>query len=134
YFQHPRPAWIAYRTTRPGPEPRPTTFALVATDNDRYDRSIAGAVEIRHQSGALVLSRGDLRLLTVPFEAQPAEVYFDKHAWLRAFAMTRGEPVPELPDDARPAKGNVLAGTSPAALEWTKQLAKGVSLNIAGAG
>src|SRR5262245_55152999 len=129
YYQHPRPTWAAYRNTRKGPEPRPATFSLAATDNDRYDRSAAGTIEIRHQAGAIVLSRGDLRLLAVPFDDPPGEVYFDRHAWLRTFAMNRGE---SMPDDAHPPGKNVLAHASPSALDWTKQLSKGVSLNKVG--
>jgi hypothetical protein len=131
YYQHPRPNWAAYRTTRKGTEPRPATFALAATDNDRYDRTLAGAITIRHQEGTLVVSRGDLRLVTVPLEVPPTEVYFDKHAWLRAFTMYRSEPVP---DDTLPSEQSVLAKAAPDALEWTKQLANGVHFNKAGDG
>src|SRR5262245_60943700 len=131
YYQHPRPTWAAYRTTRKVPEPRPATFSLAATDNDRYDRSAGGTIEIRHQAGAIVLSRGDLHLLTVPLDGPPAEVYFDRHAWLRTFALYRGDP---MPDSAHPSGKNVLEQESPVALEWTKQLARGVSLTKVGDG
>jgi outer membrane protein assembly factor BamB len=133
YYQHPRPTWAAYRTTRKGPEARPATFALVATDNDRYDRSVPGAIDIRHQAGTLFVSRGDLRLLTAPLDGPPAEVYFDKHAWLRSFSMYRAEP---FPDDAAdplvspsPHQGKGNLESSPAGAEWTKQLAKGVTFD-----
>src|SRR5262249_47858329 len=129
--QHPRPTWAAYRITRKGPEARPATFSLAATDNDRYERSAAGTIDIRHQTGELVLSRGDLRLLTVPLDCHPAEVYIGQLAWLRSFAMYRGEP---MPDDARPSGKNILAHASAAALEWTKQLANGVDLSKVGDG
>jgi outer membrane protein assembly factor BamB len=132
YYQHPRPTWAAYRTSRKGPEARPSTFALVATDNDRYERSVPGAIEIRHHAGALVVSRGDLRLLTAPLDGPPAEVYVDKHAWLRSFTMYRGEPFPN--DEQADALAASAKDSSPAALEWTKQLAKGVSLNKVGNG
>jgi outer membrane protein assembly factor BamB len=72
-----------------------------------------------------------LRLLTVPLDGPPAEIYFDKHAWLRSFAMYRGEP---MPDEKHPAGKSVLANTSPAALDWTKQLAKNVNWNKIGDG
>ncbi len=130
-YQYPRPMWVAFRTTRKGPEAKPSKFALVATDNDRYDRSLAGVFELRHQDGTLVMNRGDLRLLTVPFEGLPTEVYFEKHAWLRTFTMYRGEPVP---DDAPAAEPNVLAETAPAALDWTTQLGAGVRFEKIGEG
>lgn len=131
YYQHPRPTWAAYRTTRKGQEPQPATFALVATDNDRYDRSLAGIIELRLQSGALVMNRGDIRLLTVPFDGLPTDVYFDKHAWLRTFAMYRGEAAP---DDVLTPERSLFADAAPATHAWTKQLAEGVQLNKVGDG
>lgn len=131
YYQHPRPQWIAYRVTRKGTEPRPATYSLVASDNDRYDRSLPGAIEIRHQAGTLVMSRGDIRLLTAPLEKPPTEVYFDKHAVFRTFSMYRGEPVP---DDALAADRNLLGDTAPAGLNWSRQLADGAQLGKVGEG
>jgi outer membrane protein assembly factor BamB len=131
YYQHPRPTWAAYRVSRKGQEPRPATFALAATDNGRYDRSLAGAIEIRHQAGNLVVNRGDIRLVTVPLEGPPGEVYFERHAWLRSFAMYRSEPVP---DDAVASAPDLFADTAPAKLEWTKQLAEGTRFEAVDAG
>lgn len=131
FYHYPRPMWVAFRTTRKGPEPKPSTFALLANDNDRYDRTLAGALEVRHQSGSLVLNRGDLRLLTCPFEGLPTEVYFEKHAAFRTFTMYRGEKVP---DDAPVEELNVLADNSPGALTWTTQLGKGVRFDKLGDG
>ncbi|MBI3861720.1 MAG: hypothetical protein HY290_07475, partial [Planctomycetia bacterium] len=124
YFMHPRPNWAAYRITRKDSELLPATFALVATDNDVYQRSLAGAIEIRHQHGALVINRGDLRLLTAPLEARPAEVYFDKRAWLRTITMYRADPFPEpkLVSRERELTGVLPAKDStPASLDWPIQ-------------
>lgn len=131
YYQHPRPTWVAYRTTRTGPEPRPATFSLVGTDGERYDRCLAGTIDIRHQAGTIVMSRGDVRLVTAPLDESPTEVYFDRHAVLRNFAMYRGEPVP---DEVLAAERNVLTDSSPAVLDWTTQLAPGAHLGKMGAG
>lgn len=126
YYQYPRPLWAAYQITRRGNEPRPLSYALIATDNDRYDRSGQGTIEFRHQDGTLVLSRGDLRLLTAPLVAPPLEVYFDKRASFRAFTMYRGLPVPDPLDGPAP---NVLTSETPAALEWIARLPSGSEFN-----
>jgi outer membrane protein assembly factor BamB len=125
FYEHPQPVWAAYQTTRLADEPRPRTHVLVGTDNARYERSLAGMVEIRHQDGTVVLSRGDLRLLTAPLAAPPAEVYFDRRAAFRSFTMYRGEPIPDEPELAtRP----LLADPSPARQEWTGPLPDGAAL------
>src|SRR5262249_40425479 len=61
----------------------------------------------------------------------PTEVYFDRHAVFRNFAMYRGEPVP---DAALPVAPNILADSTPAVLDWTTQLAPGAHLGKMGAG
>jgi hypothetical protein len=123
YFQHPRPNWAAYRITRKDTELIPSTYALAATDNDVYSRSLGGLIELRYQDGALVVNRGDLHMLTVPFANPPVEVYFDKKAWFRTFTMYRGEPFPYLdlaiPERLPPEKAAKTA--TPASLDWTVQ-------------
>ena len=121
YYQHPRPTWAAYRTTRKESEPQPATFSLLATDNEAYGRSLGGALEIRHQVGNFVVNRGSMRLLTFPCAALPTEVFFDKRAWFRTFTMYRAEPVPDdlATGQAAAAVPSVLGKTSPAALDWT---------------
>jgi outer membrane protein assembly factor BamB len=125
YYEHPRPVWAAYQTTRRSDEPRPGTHVLVATDNSRYERSLPGLVEIRHQNGSLVLSRGDLRLVTAPLAVPPNEVFFDRRATFRAFTMYRGEPIP---DESQPTAKPLLADQSPARQEWTGPLPDGAVL------
>lgn len=128
YFQHPRPNWAAYLITRKDTELQPATYALAATDNDTYFRSLSGAIEIRHQDGSLVVNRGDLHLLTVPLEAPPSEVYFDKRAWLRTLTMYRADPFPAI---HRAIEEPELPGafpkidSSPASLDWPLQPAAG---------
>ncbi|MBS0260935.1 MAG: PQQ-like beta-propeller repeat protein [Planctomycetes bacterium] len=124
YFQNPRPNWSAYRITRKDTELFPASYALVAADNDVYARSLGGAIEIRHQEGALVMNRGDLHLLTAPLAAPPTEVYFDRRAWLRSLTMYRAEPFPNLDLAARPAAEEAPVQT-PAAWDWPIQPASG---------
>ena len=133
YYQHPRPVWVSYRTTRNESEPQPAAYALVATDNEACGRSLGGALEIRHQAGNLVVNRGNLRLLSAPLAVPPAEVYFDKRGWFRSFTMYRGDPFPDVqvPDDTRQDETpplSVLGKTSPASLDWTIQPAVGSRL------
>lgn len=125
YYESPRPVWAAYRTTRAAGQPRPASWVLIGADNDRYDRSLRGVVEIRHQQGELILSRGDLRLVTVPLSAPPAEVFFDRRAWFRTLGMYRGEP---LPDETVENGRELLPDVAPTELPWTSTLAGGTSL------
>ncbi|MFN0053118.1 MAG: PQQ-binding-like beta-propeller repeat protein [Planctomycetales bacterium] len=125
YFETPRSGWAAYRTTREGDTPRPSRYMLVGADNDRYDRTLRGAVEIRYQKGTLVLSRGDLRLLTATFSGPPSELYFDKRAWFRSLTMYRGEPLPDEPE----VKGvHLLPQAPPARQEWGGELPAGATV------
>jgi outer membrane protein assembly factor BamB len=127
YFNNPKPAWAAYRTRRGQGQGqrRPSAHVLLATDNERYDRTLGGLVEIRLQDGSLVFSRGSIRLLTVPMPAPPTDVYFDRRAEFRAFSMYRGEPVPE--EDATAGK-SVLVESTPAGTKWTGQLPAGANV------
>lgn len=118
YFQYPRPHWVAYVTTRKGTDARPATFAFAASDNDRYDRSQPGAVEFRYQDRTLLLTRGEMRLCTVPFPDVPSEVFVDRRVWVRAIQMYRGEPFPEEP---RTLGQPVYEGT-PATFAWKVNL------------
>jgi outer membrane protein assembly factor BamB len=129
FFQNPRPNWSAYRITRKDAELAPVSYALVGTDNDVYSRSLGGAVEIRHQDGALVMNRGDLHLLTAPMEAPPIEVYFDKRAWLRAFTMYRAEPFPYLDPAIPPTPPDAAKNPAPtpASLDWPVQPVAGTT-------
>lgn len=71
-------AWAAYAVDNDVAVPsavRP--LELLATDNGRYRRSGGGSVAVHWASGQVVLSRGNLRLLTVPFPAKPGEVVLD---------------------------------------------------------
>lgn len=131
YYQHPRPCWAAYEISRSEGEPRPLAFRLVATDNDRYDRTGQGPVELRQQGGDLVLSRGDIRLLTAPLAAPPREVYFDHKATLRSITMYRGSA---FPDEAPASAENILATSVPAELAWNSKVPAGTALIPSGIG
>jgi len=129
-------SWVAYRTTCPptgqmmiGDEQHVVSdpgLALLATDERRSGRTASGTYAIRHQNGALIVTKGDIRLLTVPMDAPPDEVYFEgTSALLRDIAVYRGEPAPEEPIRKRPI---VMHGDQPAALHWKEGLPPGATL------
>ena len=76
--------WAAYRTRRQPGEPipklepgAPPVVTLLATDDNRSGLSYSDTVEVRCRDGFLILSRGDIRLLTVPFAGKPTAVYLE---------------------------------------------------------
>lgn len=119
HYQHPRPMWGAFETERTGTNPQPASYVLVGTDDGRVLRVGSGTVEVRHQDGTLILSRGDVRLIAVPLSEPPTEVYFDRRATFRGFTMYRGTP---FPDESEPERPIVLRADQPASLNWVSQL------------
>jgi outer membrane protein assembly factor BamB len=126
YFNHPRPMWAAFVTRRRDESPRPTTFELAATDDGRVARIGSGTLEVRHQDGLLLLSRGNVRLLAAPLPEPPDEAYLDRRAMLRGFTMFRG---PRFPDDPLADRPLVLRADQPASLNWITRLPEGVSFD-----
>lgn len=125
YYEHPRPMWAGYRTTRRANELVPATHVLLGTDNDRYHRSMRGIIEVRHQKGTLVVSRGDLRLVTIPMAETPSEVIFERRALFQSFTMYRGPSIPEEPaTDGR----DLLDEKPPAKLRWAGDISMGAGL------
>ncbi|NQT40680.1 MAG: PQQ-like beta-propeller repeat protein [Planctomycetes bacterium] len=101
-------------------------LALVATDGQRSDRTVSGTYEIRHQNGSLVMTKGDVRLMTVPLAAPPTAVYVEgDKLLLREIAMFRGGPVP---DEETRAREIVLQSERPASLRWREYLPTGAIL------
>lgn len=131
-----RPLWAAYRTTQLplGPlvieghkhEVIDPGLALMSTDDLRAGRSLDGTVEVRHQRGTLVLSKGDVRLLTAPMERPPQEVYLETQGlMLRDMDMYRGEPMPNEPPCPRRV---VVRGDRPALLPWMEDTSEDARL------
>ena len=115
YFRTRSPHLLAaYRTTRDDGQSSPESPGhLLTSDDGRYFRSNLGAFELRYQDESLVLSRGSIRLLTVPFAGVPEEVYLEGKFKLRDIFMYRSTPVPETEANARPV---VLSSDEPAGL------------------
>ncbi len=124
YFENASQSWAAYRTTRKQNEAKPATIALIGTDEDRFWRTNPvqpTTLELRAEDGLLTLSRGDVRVLSVPFEGVAGEVYFDGHAVYRQIAAVGAA---ELPPE--PAPQPVLVdSTQPAKLRWSGHLPEG---------
>jgi len=129
-------SWVAYRITRrPGEQlalgdqqlvVSDPGLALLSTDDRRAGLTPSGTYAVRHQDGSLVMTKGDVRLLTVPMAAPPSEVYLEADgAPLRGLAMARSGPVPEEALRERPI---VMRGDRPAALGWQEDLPEGAAL------
>ena len=126
FSDRPAPWWGAYATTRPGGGPKPETRALIGSAEGRLDPTLHGQIEFRHQAGNLVFSRGDIRLMTVPFAQPPGEVYFEGKAGFSGFAMYRGTP---LPDESFPIRQYSIRTEKPAQLATQPKLGQGAILS-----
>src|SRR6185295_12764340 len=103
---------------------RPERAALIGSDNDRYNRTGFGPIALHYHDGQLMMTRGNVRLLSAPLPAQPSEVYFEGSALWRKIALFRcGPPPPE--DEPRPV---VLRSDKPARLPWKSDLPRGAAL------
>jgi outer membrane protein assembly factor BamB len=126
YPEEPGRSWAAYRSDRRPGQPIvigqqlhvvvDPALALLATDSRRGRQTAAGTYQVRHQNGSLVMTKGDVRLLTVPMAEPPAEVYFEGESLLlRDIALFRGEPAPDDPVCHRTV---LMRSDRPAVLPW----------------
>jgi outer membrane protein assembly factor BamB len=112
--------WFAYATTRKAGEPKPTHYAIAATDDDRSRRTNlqnGGAMAIRFRNGELVISRGDIVLLAAPFAGLPTDAFFEGSAQFEGIALVRtSDFVAVPPEPPRPVR---FESNRPAELTWT---------------
>jgi outer membrane protein assembly factor BamB len=123
YYEDLRNRWVAYTTTRKAGEPKPSTFAVTATDDERARRAeirYGGPLELRYHAGRLLLLRGDIVLLAAPLPAPPSDIYFEGKAIFEGLALVRTHDFP-LPQDP-PAAGQVFR---PAELAWSDKVSEG---------
>ena len=106
--------WAAFEISRENSSPKPSRYGLLTTDSGSYSRSTPGTVDIRQQDGQLVLARGGLILLSVPFGGTPLEVYLEGQFRFRGLSMYRSAPFKSRADDEHPS---VMAGNA-ANLPW----------------
>jgi hypothetical protein len=106
--------WAAFEISRENSSPKPARFGLLTTDSGTYFRSTPGMLDIRHQEGELVLARGGIVLLTVPFVGLPTEVLMEGQFRLRGLSMHRSAPFPSRREDDH----QVLISGPAADLPW----------------
>jgi outer membrane protein assembly factor BamB len=111
--------------SRHGDEPRPQTWAFWAGDDGRFRRSGGGTVELHYEDGSLVLTRGDVALLSVPLPGPPSDVFFDGQAQLRGLALLRAHGLPPAPT----LNPIVVRNERPAGLEWREPAVAGMRLS-----
>ena len=112
-FHH---AWAAY-SVEFGAAAAPSNaipLELLATDNGRYRRSGGGSFALHWSAGQVILSRGNLRLLTAPFAVQPSEVILDGDFRLQdcrwhAFSAIPEDDEPGTSDEIDPFVGHPAA-------------------------
>ena len=133
------PAGAAYRITQqPGEgawkqDFRTCLTSLLATDDRRGFRLPHGAYQVHCQDGAVVVTKGNVRLLTAPLEGAVKSLYIEvpDYAVLQDLALFRSGPVPE---ELSPVHRVVLDGKQPARLAWKGALPKGARLQKLGDG
>jgi outer membrane protein assembly factor BamB len=118
YYEDQQYRWAAYATTRQAGKARPQALAITATDDDRCRRSeirFGGPIEIRHRGSELILSRGNIVLLSAPLPGPPDDVYFEGRAAFHGIELVRtlGDPQPLPPSPV------VFETARPADLAWT---------------
>ena len=117
YYQDHSYRWAAYTTTREPGKVWPKTWAIAGTDDDRARRAEVrqgGPLELRYHTGELLLSRGDILLVSAPLAGPPDDVYFDGKAVFEGLALVRTQGVPALP----PSNPVTLEVDRPADLDW----------------
>ena len=113
--------WAAYRTTSPPGETPPAGRAatpLLTTDDGRACRFTDDTYEVRCQDGDVVLTKGDVRLLTAPLGGQPVGIYLESRTdglMLRDLAVCRSGSAPD--DPIRPHL-LLLGNDPPGSLTW----------------
>ena len=97
---------------------------LVATDDSRTLRLVDDTCEVRCQNGDIVLTKGDVRILTAPLGGEPTAIYIEATNGVatRDLAVCRSGPAPDDPLRPHPA---VLGKEPAAALPWREHLSKG---------
>lgn len=122
YYEDQNYRWAAYVTTRETGKPSPKTWAVTSTDDERTRRSelrYGGPIELRYrasdkQGGEVVLSRGDVVLVSAPLPAAPTEVFFEGRAAVQGISLERSSGGPAL----LPSPPTTFVIDRPADLLW----------------
>lgn len=116
YRQREPHQWAAYEFQRPPGETAIKWGGLLTTDSGAWYRSGASTFEVRRQDGQLILSTGQIPILTVPLPNTPSVVQLLARGRLRGFSWLRGEPWPLAEKSTHPV---VFQTGDAAATEWT---------------
>ncbi|MGC3972273.1 MAG: hypothetical protein QM775_34520 [Pirellulales bacterium] len=101
--QRPYEHWTAYRSTKRPAEPLPQRMIFASGDNDRALRTGEGPLDLRWHEGRVLLSRGDILLLTAPLAEPPQSVWFEGTAVLKGIGLSHVEGMPKrwIGDDSQ---------------------------------
>ncbi len=113
---------VAYHTTRRAAEPRPLTLNVAANDQQRLWRvdpptiwgETAGMLDLSYEDGQLIVSCADIRVLSVPIDARPDEIYFEGAAQFRQINFV---PAVKFADEPAAPRGEPIG--RPADLTWS---------------
>lgn len=117
YHQDNMNCWAAYTTTRKPKGARPETLAITATDDTRNFRTEirhGGPLDLRYEGGQVVLSRGDIVLVSAPLPGPPDDVYFEGRATFYGLQFLRAKDPPQ----SEPQRKIVFETDRPADLPW----------------
>jgi len=93
---------------------------LLTTDDGRAARSVSGSYAIRYQDQQLIVTRGDVRLISVPLDAPPTDIQLRSEGMIfRELAMVDTRPL--LPESVEESPA-VVETSRPADLGWKPQL------------
>ncbi|QGJ71560.1 Hypothetical protein PBC10988_32670 [Planctomycetales bacterium 10988] len=117
-------SWVAYRIERDSVEQfEPERKYLLCDDQGTTGRLDLFAVELRFQEGDLLLSRGDLLLLQVPFDGLPNELILAGYCEWQHLDYVQSVPFP--PDELAVPSEETQAALQPAStLDWLEVDAK----------
>lgn len=112
--------WTVHRVARENAKDPGTLGEFLGTDSGRWEMSRFGVFELRVEGGQVMLTRGHVPFLRVPFAGLPDEVVLDGKFRVRDLKMYRSDPLPlaELDEYRCPIGRSKFASTHPADLEW----------------
>ena len=121
YYEDQNFRWAAFSTTREGEGKLPRTWAITGTDDGRASRAElrqGGPIELRYlpgeRGGEIMLSRGDIVLVSAALAGPPNEVLVEGRAVVQGIELARAQGSPSLPA-LRPIAHDL---EKPAALDW----------------
>lgn len=125
YYRHRNPhVWGVHAVSRSGDSREVDAIRVgryLTNDCGRWHRSNFGTLDLRCEDGYLRLVRGNVAILSVPFDGMPEEIVLDGKLKFREFRMFRSEPLPNaIVKRAAPDPGsNVFETERPADFEWS---------------